>query len=488
MNFINRLQDYRKRFIRLANKRGWGLPEYFLLIGAVIGLGFITVTPPFQGWDESEHYFRGYQVSDLNIKADPVSAPNASGLYQGSSQGFGGSLPSSVAEASHVLRFGIEASDGTFREEALESVDHNLNAGDRKDVRFDNTAIYSPVGYIGSAIGIGLSKLFDTSPVASLYIARFFHLLVWLGLSYVALRLMPIGRNALFVFMLNPVLLFTASTLSPDAIAAGFMALALALVLKLRTMNQAASHKLVLPLALSIIGLLLIKNIYLPVVALLLMIPSTVISKNIKLAIAGLAIVIFFVWNISVAPMTSTIPNYFNVPEHVDAKDQVLFILHHPLAFVNLLIWNILGPLSVLTPGSYSATMSDNAVPNWVVIFWTLALTLTLMTKDTAKRRIITSIQSKRFRYVSAGLLAAVSLLILLSMYLGWSAVASQSIAGVQGRYFIPISFLLIPIIINGVFVITSKKDIHLKLIYGILPLCLLATVYSLHVRYAIGA
>jgi len=51
--------------------RALNTPEAaFLIIGALAGVLFILVTPPFGGADEPAHWYRAYQVSEGTFRAE----------------------------------------------------------------------------------------------------------------------------------------------------------------------------------------------------------------------------------------------------------------------------------------------------------------------------------------------------------------------------------------------------------------------------------
>lgn len=460
--------------------------EYFLYVAVIMGMGFIVFTPPFQGWDESEHFLRTYQISEFSIYAEPVNAPNASGLMQGSTKGYGGVLPASLQEVSQKLRYNIRPDDRSYDygvQSEMASVD--LEPDRTKDIRFDNTTIYSPVPYLGGVIGIKIGKIFNQGPVVLLYLTRLFHLSIWIGLIYLSIRIIPVGKMAVMLIALSPVSVFIASTLSPDAIALGLLGVLLALVLKVRIEKISLDGRWLVFLGVILTALLLVKNIYLPVLLLLLLVPKKSLTSRVRAMLFFGPLIVFLAWNISVAHMTSTIPNYFNTLEHVNSKDQIFFIIQHPLAFVKLLAINIFGSASIALPSTYSGVIVDNIVPNWIVVGWTVLLAFALFVKEKSSR-VVTRL-SKATALVSAIVLAGITLLTILSLYVGWSPVASRVVYGVQGRYFIAASLLLIPIAIFSPIKVDPAEDTLKKVIYIALPLFLTAVIGVLAYRYIYG-
>jgi uncharacterized membrane protein len=479
--------DYKKIVRYLSWSRLKNNPaEFFLYVALLAGIGFIIVTPPFQGWDESEHFLRIYQISNLGLYPEAVDAPNASGKIQGSTKGYGGELPASLQEVSQDLRYNIRPDDRSYNYTVQsEAAREELDSDRTKDIRFDNTAIYSPVPYAAGAIGAALGRVFDQGPVVLLYLARLFHLAFWIGLLYAALKMIPVGKLAFLIIILSPVSVFIAATLSPDAVAVGLLGLILALILKIRAKNMKIDIKQGVLLGVLVSALLLVKNIYLPVLLLLLLIPKKLLAPKMRAALFMVPIVLFTVWNVSVMHMTSTIPNYFNTTEHVNSGDQLSFILHHPLAFLKLLAINTFGSASIALPSTYNGLIIDNTVPHWITVGWTGILVLALFAKE--KTKDFLKGRSKSILIILSTVLVGIIVLTIVSLYIGWTPVASSIVYGVQGRYFIAASLLLIPIAYLSPIKVDPAKDVLKKVIYMALPLFLVVTIGVLAHRYIFG-
>lgn len=459
-------------------------PEYiFLIIGTVFGLCFLFATAPLQAFDETEHFFRSYQVSELDFLSNKTNAPNVAGVSDGT--GYGGNIPVSVVDTASSLRWGIQTESGAKKGSFIKSrlitgLKVPLNSSVKKEVRFDNTAIYSPAGYIPQSLGIEFGKILNLGPVYLIYLGRLANLIVWLALIFVAIRITPVGKWVFGAIALNPASIFLAPTLSPDTFASGVIALSVALVLYWRAKDTKLSRKSVVLLTALFTTLVLIKNVYAPIALILLTLPSSVMKNRLKVGIIAALALASVVWNIQVLPVTSGIPSYFGVAEHVSAIDQIHFIINNFYSFIKILAWNIIGSPSVLVPYQYASVAADNVIPYWSVVLWMFALVLTfLIRSETIVRRVVTT----RLRLIFASSVVLIAIAIMISLYLGWSPVGSKMMSGIQGRYFIPISFILMPVFINqGIYINDSKKA--MRLAYGAIAVSIVGALLVVAIRY----
>jgi hypothetical protein len=77
-------------------------------------------------------------------------------------------------------------------------------------------ATYPPPADLGSALFLRLGLVGGLSPAALLYLARGGNLLLWLGATWLTLRLCPLRRWALVTLPLTPAVLFQASSVGAD--------------------------------------------------------------------------------------------------------------------------------------------------------------------------------------------------------------------------------------------------------------------------------
>ena len=193
------IRDRRKRLIwgvaRLYGRLN--MPQrLFLPLFLFAGLVFVFAVPPFQNPDEPMHFYRGYQVAQGHVfsTADDVE------LY-------GGDIPASMREL--VLKSEIEHQyDYGYR--FFLNYDELMSygyGGEKVFEGFPNTAIYSPLAYLPSALAHGIVGLFDGPLLVALYLARLLSLVATLFAFMAALRIIPFGKWIVFAVGLVPMAL-----------------------------------------------------------------------------------------------------------------------------------------------------------------------------------------------------------------------------------------------------------------------------------------
>lgn len=458
--------------------------EVFTVLAGFFGFAFLLFTPPMQSPDEVEHFYRSYQVSDLQFVPEKVIAKGHGGI----GEGYGGDLPKSVIETAVTLKGKVAGSTQTFDYRKLaDMLRKPLNVSDRREIRFDNTAIYSPLVYLPQASGIALGKLFNASPTILSYLGRLANLVVWIAFMYTAIRIVPIGKWAFVAIALNPLSLFLASNLSPDAASIGIVALFVALVLKARTLST-ASGKFIALLVILTIAVGLLKSAYLPVMLLLLVVPSRILSVRFKVIIFALAAMAGILWNLLIFSAAKEIPEYFNLSDHIDPRAQIGYILNHPRAAIGDLVWNVFGTPSILLTSSYNGLIGwgDVPLPFWLSLMGFMTIAFSLLYRDTTQA-IVKKVQNRTIRIYFAVVLSLAAAAVVISLYTGWTMVGGRLVSGVQGRYFIPLSFLLIPIITNTALRIVTPKITFAKIIISMHIIILSTALVILSTRYVSG-
>lgn len=457
----------------------------FLVIGLLAGVGYVTLTPPMQSPDEVEHFYRSYQVSDFNLVSDKVNAKGHGGV----GEGYGGELPRSLIQAATILKGDVAGSARKFEYNAIgKAAALPLNVNDRQKIRFDNTTIYSPIPYIPQAIGINVGKAFNANPVVLSYLGRITNLLVWLFVLYLAIRITPIGKWAFTSIALSPLAVFLAANLSSDTFTIAIAALFVAIILKLRTMTRAPGWPILTLLGAVAVMICLLKNAYLPLVLLLFMIPSRVISIKLKIAAVVFGIGIGLLWNLLVFSAAKEIPEYFGIMSNIDARAQLSYMLQNPLVTVGNFAWNVFGTPSIALNQTYNGLIGwgDVPLPFWLTFASLLTIVLSLLYVE-AKPSVVKKVQPVYVRlYFALVILACVGATVL-SLYIGWTEVGNKLIGGVQGRYFIPVTFLLIPVVMHSALKIDATKKVFALTMVSMYTLTLVAALIILGMRYSGG-
>jgi uncharacterized membrane protein len=232
----------------------------------------------------------------------------------------------------------------------------------------------------------------------------------------------------------------------------------------------------------------LLKNAYIPVMLLLLAVPSRILAIKLKVSFIGIAAVIGLTWNLLILPVAKEIPEYFNLTENIDSKAQIAYIIEHPRDALGDLLWNVVGTPSILLTPSYNGLIGwgDVPLPFWLSLLSFLTIIFSLLYRDTA-RSVVKKVQTRLIRSYTGAVFCLSAAAVVLSLYAGWTAVGGRLVSGVQGRYLIPLSFLLVPVITNIALELTAPKNTFAKVIIVMHVIVLAAALTILGMRYVSG-
>ncbi|MGC1177244.1 MAG: DUF2142 domain-containing protein [Candidatus Saccharimonadales bacterium] len=447
---------------------------FFLLVGAIFGLAFLLITPPFQGTDEVVHFYRSYQLSEGNVIVD---------THQGV---VGGYLPASlhkIAELTNTPPIAFYP-QLKYKEGATKyAASVKLDASKQKLYDFSATAGYSPISYAPSSMGIFLGRIFQARPIFLFYMGRLADLACWLVLFALAIHWMPRKKWVFVALGLLPMSLFQAATINVDGVTTASLAIFLALVMKFRHEDRLLGRKALGLLLLIGTVMVLTKQvmfIFLPLALLLKQsnFSSAKQARAWKLAFIGLPLIFFAGWFAAVHGINTT-SSYYN---HQNPIAQEKFVLKNPESFINVM-WN-----------TYFYSWGDSVTRSFIGTFgWSDApLSELIVTIGYIGLAFLTFVNIKgdlpvwlrRKEKLLLGAIGAVYVMaVSASLYAYYTPVGFKIITGLQGRYFIPLALLMVPIFYNRSLIMTTKK--YYRRVAVALPLFLLTTsVITLTVRY----
>ncbi len=402
----------------------------FLIIGLVYGLCFLIATPALQVPDEYEHFYRALYVSEGHVLPEKVG--NMSGVY----------VPESVrlttSEISNEWFSFIKDRDDKINIAPLLNIGFNSQNRVFEDISRIAVITYSPVPYIIPAFAIILGKLLNLSPIILIYLGRLANLLVWVFLTYLAIRIIPIHKWVLFMVALIPMTLFEAASLSADSLILGLSFLIVAIFFKYAFDENKKSINIKDTYILFILVLLLSlsKQIYFVLLLLIFLIPSEKFGGRKKMFYTAgfLLLAILLIsggWSLLVKDL------YVPIVPQISISGQILYILGDPLRFPYALLKTFFYrglSYQLLFVGNF---WLDIPLPIWWIgAYITSIVPIALLDKS---RHLI----SKKQKLISLSIFVIIFLLVCAFVYISWTVVGQNMIDGIQGRYFIPILPLL---------------------------------------------
>lgn len=439
------LGSTRAKFLLLWEKQLAGpiranpMLRYFWIIGTVAGLAMLLVTPPLAGFDGTSHF----RAVEYYVEGGRGSLPPQKGMVK----------PVEIdGQISQVVDITGAIQQKHMLEPSMYKFFWSPPPAKTKLAKTDlgGAAVYSPLAYAPSIVGLALAKMLHLPLLLQIWAARLACLGAYLVLAYFALRWIPFGKWALFVVVLLPMSLFQASTITTDGFLNGLVFLYVAIILRLladSTIRQEATRRLLW--LLSGLGILvaLSKPSYGILFLLLLLIPAAKFtSRRARAALLAVALlpgaILGALWNLYISDYAIRVGEIYRGSQ-VSHTEQLTAIVQHPVHFVfamtNTLYqngYNYLAQLIGTFDPQFHLLPVVFAVPLIIAFFIGVAI-------DAEKIRAL----SIRSRVYMAALLLSVVALIVMTFYLTYTPVMGGIAEGIQGRYFIPLLVLAIPLL-----------------------------------------
>jgi uncharacterized membrane protein len=447
--------------------------RFFLITAAIAGLLLVFLTPPFQAPDEPVHFMRAYQISEHNFRVDKVGKT------------VGGYLPTSVGKTISVTserpQINFYPNEKYDEQKTFQALHFRTNPDKRTFYDFSSTAYYSPVSYLPQATGVLISRSLGASPLTMMYAGRIANLAMWIVLMGLSIWLLPRKKWALAAVAMLPMALFQAASLSADVMTVGMIGLTLAYILKLVKDNKLLRPKQLALLLVTLIALVLSKQILFIFLPLVLLLPNRLLGsiaalKKILLMVTPL--LIFGGWML----VTRDLSILGTAINNQDPPAQIHFIINNPHSFINVL-WNTYF-------FNYGDTVQASLIGNfgWV----DTPLSELFVTLGYLSLAFLMLARYDNFRVWLNGrqklLIGAIALLYWLAvstaLYVYYSPVGFKIIVGLQGRYFLPVAILLIPLLYSNHIRVTKELYRRVAIVAPIM--LLVASFITIYVRYFI--
>lgn len=412
-------------FIILCSQVGEKRLEYAYFFIGLTTCVTIIVTFPAQkvSWDEAYHFRHAYE---LGLGTQRILSPEVQ--YYGSDDEVATLLYPRTAEEFNSLEAGLNASD----------IYHATQEG-TQTIRSGFAAL-NDIGHIGSAVGIGIARLFRMPLTVVYRMGKLFNAILYLVVTFFAIRRMRTGKRLMTALALMPTPLFLAASYSYDATLNAFVLLGLAYMLSEFTERESCiSWKSYGIFIGSIFIASAIKMLYAPLLLLVLFLPRKKFrdTKTMVFMKTGILIVCGALLGAMLLP---TLLHPSGVASDTRGGDtstagQLAVIFGNPLGYAKLLIMQILGSGVDFTLGNgiYGTMAHYGYFPfgGYIAVFMSF-MVLTDVPKPEYSFRL-------RERIEMLAVAALIVCFVWTAMYISFTPVGANTINGVQGRYFIPI-------------------------------------------------
>ena len=384
-----------------------------------------SITPPFQIADEQSHFYYAEAVSRGTVL--PLHIPP---------DGWGGAyLPHQAIQFWEIFE-PVASTRDRVATPAEFGAAATLSDNAPVLVTYTNTALYPPVAYLVSGAVLAVSNALGLPISRAFYVGRLANALLYSLVTAAALAVLPFARSAVAAMLLLPMATIEAGSFSADMFAIAGSALLCALLARW-AMSTSRPHWAALAAAAVLAACLAATK--LPLIVLALPLAAIAARQRLAAGVALFALVCAAViaWVTIFAPVSGYVHNSDHSP-----VGQVSWMLHHPLEAISTLAlsmsegaaWYGKGMVGILGWG-------DMPLSAWFYVLAGIACGLAALSAFTAPVR-----PSVRIRLACLLGAAIGVVLVFAALYIGWTSVGAPRVAGVQGRYFLP----LLPLLLIG--------------------------------------
>lgn len=406
-------------------------PEWiFLFLYIAMGIFCLAAVPESRTPDEFSHFGRSYEISKGHIMSE-INPEGSEGV-----NGAGGFLEGNLTADRHLF-----TGENTLYD-IIDGWDQRLDEEQTQFYGYANASLYAPTSYIAQAVGIGAASLFTDRVMVLVYAGRLCNWALIGVLLFFCIRFIPVGKNLVALISLLPMNIQQFNSMSADGFAYVMVIVFLTVVMYLRFGPQGRLKKRQIVLLYVMTPLLcLCKIVYAPVCLLLFLIPRERFGTKRQYAVhvaalGALSVVSALGWLLAASRFLITFQ------PGVSSGEQVVFILTHPLTFLNVL----LNTVEMKFPeylfgmaGSYLGALD---------IFTGFLLPAVSLGVVAAAALFDNDIRSVNFSPAVRRTLAGLALMIIavtfISLYVQWNGYRRTFIDGVQGRYFLPVLPMLL--------------------------------------------
>lgn len=453
----------------IINQKKFDEKITFTILIPIIAIFFIVAMPVFKSHDEDAHWLRIYDISLGNF----LTSTEYGGLFQEGATNY----PAAV-----LPRAVYEIVDKSYEGSSFKEVFNiKLNEEDTVVYAMPTTAIYAPIQYLPQALGVAIARIFTNRPIIMAYAARLMNIIMSFTVLYFAIKFMPFGKKILLVIISIPIAMEGFTSLSPDAMTISFSFLFIAYLFHLafEKKDEKITYKQVGIITILGCILALCKIVYLPIVGLVLLLPKTKFSSRKSqilhiIAIMVIAIIINLIW-------LSISTNYLAEYKEGRPIDQLEILISNPIVYLEKMIYSIdlNGAKYFLSMYGGEVGLNEYVNLNSIIPYMFFALSLIATFSNKEDRPNFTKYQIIILLLISIAVIG----LIFTSLYLQWTKTDSESIMGIQGRYFIPI----LPLILLLLSSLKIKVDYsETTIIKWITVLILLMQIYIIPLVFCI--
>lgn len=401
--------------------------KLFVCTVLILGLAYVFVIPMYRGHDEHAHFFKAYEISTGVFNTPIINEHSIT------------TIPSAFFDVLHE-DYNTEERyiNATYYDDVIRSAGVEVDEENTITVGGEYMAVYSPLPYIPQALTIRIMSLFTDNLLIIFYMTRIVNLLVSVFLLYLAIKIIPFGKNIIFFIAIIPTTLSQIASVSPDALTITSSILFVAYLLKLIFGKDKITIKNIITLAVIGTVLGLCKIVYVPLALLTLLIPKEKYNKKRdRVLMCVLAVALPIIANLAWLGVAST---HLSLIDNNKSDAQKLNILSNPIEYLRICFYTLYHDFDLYLMQLFGGFMEHIEMVHvgWinVIAYIIIFIIIVLFDKDIKDKL------DKKMKITISIVLFIICGLIYTSIYMQWSTLKNYYINGVQGRYFVE---LLLP-------------------------------------------
>lgn len=436
------------------------IEKLFLTYVIPIGIMFIILLPMCLVPDEEGHIFKSYEIS-MGKLITPLGEKNEGDIY----------VPKQVLEIA-------QKKDSMNYSQIHMLLQQETDYDDLTPVQTP-AKTYFPINYLTGAMTFAVCRGLNINVLLACYLARLVNFIMFIIIGYYSIKILPFGKLLLAIYMSLPMGIQQAASLSADAFINSISILFIAYNLKLLYQEKDLELKQKIIYYVLALSISLCKYVYFPLVFMsLLLIKNKNISKKNKIQITVItiitSIIVAIIWFAFSQQYVDT--RLYIKQANVNTMEQMKYVLKNPLKYVKVLINTLqaYGGYYLLSFVGSNLGSANIEIPQ----ICSLALLFGLCIIPFFEKN------KKSFEKIEKWIMLFIAMILILlvetGLYLTWSPLQYNLVAGVQGRYFIPIFILILLAMIN------KDKNIEIKnlemkyfIVYFTLNIISLLTIYT---------
>ncbi len=436
----------------------FGAEKIFIAVFIVFGVMILFMRPPYQLMDEINHLPRAWQISEGVFLSPTMTIRDFAGLGDLRARKIF-DLSIAPADAWNDKVYVAEVPVSFLPDKFITDANHKhyvhafvaedvqaflstpLNANEQEPIQIPNTGVYPPLTYLPQAVAALIGRALNLNAGIIFYLMGLSGLIFVAACVWWSMKFLPEAKPLIFLLAMMPTFLVEAASTSADAVTFGVCLLGTAWLLSLRQSTERLSRGELVGLIILSIMLACCKSVYGTILLLYFLMPRERVKHFWTLGAALLLLNLFLlaVWSwLSVEFLDAALyTNYYLGYTDRNLAAQKVFVIENPMAFfvamMNSLIKHGLHYLAHFV-GMWGF-LCNLMLPPWfyisyglTIIFFALSNGLSFKLGERALLIFATSVSAIAF---------------FLFDYLIWSAVGSEVIDGIQGRYFIPVALMI---------------------------------------------